>query len=238
MYPTPALTGPGYCVQLPPGFTVVNGNPAMGVYWLLPPNSIGPPFPALIQMRSVSVYELQTLLQNYYGFDNPWVAQANAQNLGLTQVIQIYPARSAPLPQGMAHIREFDAYTMFGFPVRVMAVVLAGGQAAAEVIVMMNLYRWTEFAKPSFEFIGSISLAGSPAPNVQLQAVVDPQNTSQVQYQFLKPDQTTVPVSWLPTQFGGTVIIQHAEIIQARDISGTGIVLGSHNIASAAVKSS
>ena len=33
------LTGPGYTLALPPGFTVVESMPAMGVYRLLPPGA-------------------------------------------------------------------------------------------------------------------------------------------------------------------------------------------------------
>ncbi|HEV3278742.1 MAG TPA: hypothetical protein VG860_18130 [Terriglobia bacterium] len=233
MYPAQALSGPGYSVQLPPGFTVMNGVPAMGAYWLLPPNSIGPQFPAIVQIRSVPPYEIQMLVQNLYSMENPWVAQRNAANLGLSSVTQVYPTRPIQMPQGVAHTREFDAFTIFGIPVRVMAVVLQGAQAAVEVIVMMNLYRWVEFARPSFELVGNIWLQGSPPPNLQLQAVVDPNRTDQVQYQFLKLDQTAIPFSSLPTQVGAQIIIQHAEIIQAGNINGTGIVLGSRNITTA-----
>jgi hypothetical protein len=233
MFPAPALSGPGYSVQLPPGFTVMNGVPALGAYWLLPPNSTGPQFPAIIQIRSVPPYQVQMLLQHLYAMENPWVAQMNAANLGLTSVTQVYPTRPIQMPQGVAHIREFDALTVFGFPVRVMAIVLQGMQATVEVIVMMNLYRWVEFAGPSFELVGSIWLQGSPPPNLQLQAVVDPNRTDQIQYQFVKPDHTAIPLSSLPTQVGTQIIIQHAEIIQTGDINGTGIVLGSHNTTTA-----
>ena len=140
------------------------------------------------------------------------------------------------MPQGTGYLREFDAVNFANIPLRVMALVLCGAQSAVEIILMMNLYRWTLFVGPCLALVGNIQLQGAAVQPTQLQAVVDPAHTSQVEYQLVTPDGRTIPFTSMPAVVNGNVIIHMETIIHnvdnsihARDISGTGIVLGQHS---------
>ena len=227
---TNVLAGPGYTLSLPPGFTVAESMPAMGVYRVLPPGSTAFDREAQVQIRSVQPFELQPLLQNIYAFENPMVMQSNAAGLGIMNVTGMMPVRQEQFPQGKGHIREFEGITMMGFPVRVMEVVIEGTQAAVEMLVMMNLYRWTEFAAPCLSLIAQLTLAGSAAPQGRVQAVVDEQRQDQIEYQMVSPGQQPVPLTALPTSVGGTTIIHIDTLVETGDINGTGIAIGSHTV--------
>jgi hypothetical protein len=224
------LVGPGYSLALPAGFTVAQSMPAMGVYRVLPPGSTAFDVQAQVQIRSVQPFELGPLLQNVYGLENPMVAQMNAASLGMVSVTGMIPARQEPFPQGTGHIREFEGLTMMGFPVRVMEIVIVGGQAAVELLVMMNLLRWTEFAGPCLSLVTQLTLAGAPAPQGQLQALVDEQRQDQVEYRIVAPGQQPVPLTALPTSVQGVTVINYGTIIETGDINGTGIAIGEHAV--------
>jgi hypothetical protein len=184
-----------------------------------------------VQIRAVQPFELGPLLQNIYAFENPMVMQSNAAGLGIMNVTgMMHTARQEQFPQGKGHIREFEGITMMGFPVRVMEVVIEGGQAAVELLVMMNLYRWTEFAAPCLSLIAQLTLAGSATPQAQVQAVVDEQRQDQVEYQMVTPGRQPVPLTALPTNVGGTTIIHIDTLVETGDINGTGIAIGSHTV--------
>jgi hypothetical protein len=223
------LTGPAYTLALPPGFTVVESMPLLGVYRLLPPGSTPFDRQAQVQIRAVQLFELGPLLQNVYAFENPMVAQSNASGLGIMSVTGMQPVRKEQFPQGKGHIREFEGITMMGFPVRVMEVVIEGPQAAVELLVMMNLFRWTEFAAPCLSLVTQLTLAGAPSPQAQLQAVVDEQRKDQVEYQIVTQDQT-VPLTALPTNVQGMTVINYGTIVETGNINGTGIAIGSHTV--------
>lgn len=228
---TSTLRGPNYSVPVPMGFSLLNGDPTSGTYWLLPPGSHPINIPALIQIRPVQPIELPMLLQNLYGFDNPYVAMLNAMNLGLANIIGTLPARQVNLPQGTTHIREFDAVTIRDFPVRVMVLVIQGVQSAVEVMIMVNLYRWVEFISSCLEFVNRINLLGMPSSTGYLQAVIDKTRTDQIEYQLVNPDNTAIPLTALPTAYGNVTIINVDNSIRTGNIKGTGVVVGSHSTA-------
>lgn len=223
------LSGPNYSVLVPMGFSLLNGDPISGRYWLLPPGSNAMEVPALVQVRPVHPFELQMLLQNLYGFDNPYVAMLNAMNLGLANVIGTLPVRQVTLPQGVTHIREFDAITIRGLPVRVMVIVIQGNQAAVEVVLMLNLYRWVEFIGACLEFVNRISLLGMPTSAASLRAVIDKKRKDQIEYQLVNPDNTKIPLTAFPTAVANVTIINVDNSIKTGDINGTGVVVGSHS---------
>ena len=117
-----------------------------------------------------------------------------------------------------------------GLPVRVMVIVMQGIQAAVEILLMMNLYRWAEFAAPCLSFVAQVTLAGTAPAPMQLQAVVDKQRTDQIEYQMVSPGRQPIPLTALPTNVGGTTIIHVDTLIQTGDINGTGIAIGSHTM--------
>lgn len=224
------LAGPGYTLALAPGFTVVESMPAMGMYRILPPGSGLLDRPAQVQIRTVQLFELQQLLQNVYGFDNPMVAQMNATGLGMVSVTGMLPVRQVSLPQGAGHIREFEGLTMRGLPVRVMEIVIVGQQTAVELVVMMNLFRWTEFAAPCLSLIAQLTLAGAAPAPAKLQALIDQNRPDQVEYQMVTPGQQPVPLTALPTSVQGTTVINYGTIVETGNINGTGIAIGSHTV--------
>ncbi len=231
MPPEDTLSGPGYSVQLPPGFTLAASVPIAGVYRLLPPGTTPYNIEALLQIRPVQAFELQPLLQNLYSLENPFVAQAQAANLGLVGVVGTLPVRQVQLPQGLAHIREFDALNYMGIPLRVMVWVIIGAQSAVEVLVMMSLCRWTAFVAPCLDFVGRVNLSGVPQAAPQLRALVDEHRKDQIEYQLVGPDHEPIPLTALPTSVGGTVIIHVDTLIQTGNINGTGIAVGAHSTA-------
>jgi hypothetical protein len=204
--------------------------PPLGVYRVLPPGSTAFDRQAQVQIRAVQPFELATLLQNVYAFENPMVMQSNAAGLGIMSVTGMQPVRQEQFPQGKGHIREFEGITMMGFPVRVMEVVIEGPQAAVELLVMMNLYRWMEFAAPCLSLIAQLTLSGSVVPQGQVQAVVDEQREDQVELQMVTPGHEPVPLTALPTNVQGTVVVNIGTIIKTGDINGTGIAIGSHTV--------
>ena len=231
MFDQNTIAGPGYTVQVPPGFTFAGGMPAMGVYRLMPPGVSQAYVEAVLQIRPVQAFELQSLMQHLWTFDNPMVAQMNAVNLGLTQVLSVQPVRELPMPQGQTSVREFDALNAWNMPLRVMVLVMRGPCSAVEVVMMMNLYRWTEFVGPFLTLVGQITLQGVPPQTAQIQAVVDQKQRDQVQYQLVTPNQPPVPMMNLPTNVGGVTIVNYGTMISTRDINGTGVALGEHSTA-------
>jgi hypothetical protein len=232
MFGENTIAGPGYSVQVPPGFTFAGGMPALGVYRLMPPGVSPFDVEALLQIRSVEAFDLQPLLQHLYTLDNPIVAQTSAANLGLCQVLGVLPVRQVAMPQGQTSIREFDAMNPLGLPLRVMVLVMVGPQSAVEVVVMMNLYRWMEFVGPCLAFVGQINLQGMPPQQpAHLQAVVDQNQKDQIEYQLVSPDHAPIPLTAFPTSVAGTVIIHVDTLIQTGNINGTGIAVGPHSTA-------
>jgi len=224
------LAGPGYTLALAPGFTIAESMPAMGIYRILPPGSAPFDRPAQVQIRAVPPFELGTLLQNVYGADNPMVAQMNAVNLGMVSVTGMLPVRQVQLPQGIGHIREFEGLTIVGLPVRVTEIVIVGQQAAVELVVMMNLFRWTEFAAPCLSLIAQLTLAGTAPAPARLQALMDQNRQDQVEYQMVTPGQQPVPLTALPTSVQGMTVINYGTIVETGNINGTGIAIGSHTV--------
>lgn len=231
MNDTSTLNGPNYSVNVPAGFNLLNADPFSGKYWLLPPGSNLFEIPAIVQIRPVMPFELPMLLKNLYGLDDPLVAMANAANLGLANITGINPVRQINMPQGQAHIREFEAITNRGYPARVMALAIQGTSAAVEVIIMINLYRWVEFIAPCLEFIGRINLSGATAASGQVRAVVDKNHPDQIEYQLVNSDNTVTPITALPTAVGNITIINIDNSIKTGNINGTGVVVGNHSTA-------
>jgi len=232
-----SISGPGYWAPLAPGFTVTQANPAMGVYRLLPPG-VSPygVVEAMLQVRPVAPWDFQPLLANLGSLENPMVAWMSCASLGLSNILGILPFRQAPMPQGLTHIREFDAVAMTGFPVRVMVMVIQGPQSAVEVVIMMNLYRWMVFVAPCLDFVARIAMAGMQAPGPQspppqLQAVVDDKRKNQIEYRLITPNGQPVALTALPTNVGGTTVIHIDTLIQTGNINGTGIAVGTHSMA-------
>ena len=228
------LSGPGYSVDVPFGFTLFGQTPIVGFHWLLPPGSSQTPVgvPAILQIRPVEPNDLPGLLTNLYNFENPFVAQVNAANLGLSQVIGIAPTRQVGLLQGTAHIRELNAINVRGFTLRVMIIVIQGPQSAVEVAIWLDLFRWVEFTAACLDFVGRIRLAGNnPATTPQLRAVIDQNHTDQIEYQFVSQNNQTIPLTSMPTTIRGRTIINAQQVILTGDINGTGIAIGDHTIA-------
>ena len=76
-----------------------------------------------------------------------------------------------------------------------------------------------------------LTLAGAAPPQGELQAVFDEQRQDQIEYQMVTPGQQPVPLTSLPTNFQGTVIVNIDTLVEAGDINGTGIAIGSHTVA-------
>ena len=227
------LSGPNYSVGLPTGFVVVAGDQFSGRYVMMPPGSSPIDAEALVQIRAVAPFELPSLLQNLYAFDNPWVAMMNSANFGIASVTETTPVRQVNLAQGLTHIREFGGLMPTGFPVRVMDLVIQSPTAAVEVSIMVNLYRWAEFMGPCLQVVARIQLAGArPAPPVSaasVRAVVDETRPDQVEYQLVQSGIASAIAS-LPTEVRGQAVVHIDQLIVTRDISGAQVAIGDHTI--------
>jgi hypothetical protein len=111
-----------------------------------------------------------------------------------------------------------------------MVIVIVGAQASVEIVLMMNLFRWTEFAAPCLSIVGQVTLAGTASAPSQLQAIVDEQRQDQIEYQMVSPGQQPVSLTALPTNVGGTTVINIGTLVETGDINGTGIAIGSHTV--------
>jgi len=225
------IFGPGFSVDVPPGFTSGPSMPAMGVYRLFPPGVSQFNIEAMIQIRPLQAMELPGLLQALYSLENPMMAMQQCVNLGLSGILGMQPARQVPMAQGPTHIREFDAMNFLGLPLRVMVVIMIGQQAAVETLIMMTLYNWAQYIAPCMDFLGRINLAGVAQPPQQVVAVVDKARKDQVEYRLVGANEEPVSLTALPTNVGGTTIINVDTLIQTGNINGTGIAVGAHSIA-------
>ena len=225
------IFGPGYSVDVPPGFTLAASIPMAGLFRWLPPGVSQFNVDAMVQVRSVQPFELQGLLQALYSLENPMVAMQQCMSMGLAGLLGIQPARQVQMAQGPSHIREFDAMNYLGIPLRVMVVIMTSQQAAVEVLVAITLYNWAQYTAPCMDFLSRINLAGVQQPPQQVVAVVDKERKDQVEYRLVGPNGEPVTLTALPTNVGGTTIINVDTLIQTGNINGTGIAVGSHSVA-------
>jgi hypothetical protein len=225
------IFGPGFSVEVPPGFTLAFSNPMAGFYRVFPPGVSQFNIEAMIQVRAVQPFELPGLLETLYSLENPIVAMQQAMSLQLAGFLGMQPARQVQMAQGPAHIREFDAMNFLGFPLRVMVVIMTSPQAAVEVLVAMTLYNWAQYITPCMTFLSLINLGSAPQPLPQLVAVVDQGRKDQIEYRLVGPNGESIPLTALPTNVGGTTIINIDASIRTGNINGTGIAIGEHSIA-------
>jgi hypothetical protein len=229
------VNGYGFSVSMPPGFVAMPTDPMSGGYFAWPAGSTPPPnSPALIWLTPVLPIAIPGLLQHYYQFDNPMVAMANAQSLGLMNVLRVAPLRQANVNGVTAVIREFDALSMDGQPVRMTALLLRGPMSAAQCIVGVNLYRWVEFAGATLQFVANIQLAGTTASPAEVRSVIDPKDLNRVEMQLVNEDSSVAPIMNLPTNVQGQQVFHiHVEAggsIKFGNVEGTNIQFGNHNI--------
>jgi hypothetical protein len=102
----------------------------------------------------------------------------------------------------------------------------------------MSLYRWMDFVAPCLDFVARINLGGFPQATPQLLAVVDKSRKDQIEYQLVGSDHAPIPLTSLPTSFGGTTIIHVDTLIQTGNINGTGIAVGTHSTAAVTAEKS
>jgi hypothetical protein len=233
-YPN-TLNGLGYSVQMSPGFMATPPDPMTGGSFAWPPGSTPPPnSPALIWLLPIMPFQLQGLRQHYLDFDNPMVANFNAQTLGLMSVLRIAPLRQTTLNGASALIREFDALSMNGQPVRMSAMLLQGPTSAVQCVVGINLYLWVQFAGPALQFVGKIQLNGTFAAPGEVRSVIDKKHLSRVEMQLVNADHSVAPIMTLPTTVEGSQVFQiHVEAggtLTFGNVKGTNVQIGDHNI--------
>ncbi|WP_348268218.1 hypothetical protein P8936_03060 [Edaphobacter paludis] len=230
------LNGYGYSVQMPPGFTSTPPDPMSGGVFAWPPGSTPPPnSPALIWILPVMPPYLPGLVQHYYNFDNPMVAAYNARSLGLQSVLRITPLRQTTLNGVMTLVREFDALSMDGHPIRMSAMLLQGPTSAVQCVVGISLYRWVEFAGSTLQFVANLQLNGTSAVPGEVRTLIDKNNLNHVEMQLVNADSSVVtPIMSLPTTVGQSQIFEiHVEAggsLSFGDVKGTNVQIGDHNI--------
>jgi hypothetical protein len=227
------IQGPGYTAPVPPGFAVIAGNPAVGGYCLIPPGSTPPPVsPGTVLIEAVNALQASMLLNTLYNLENPQANLINMQSLGLKAVVRMAPARQAPLANGIAHIREFDAIAMSGQPMRIMLVLLQGTMGVVKLVVGINLYRWADLLAPCLQFIAGINVSNNAHPQPgAVQAVVDSSHGQQIEFRIVNPDKTSTPFTAMPVNVGNVTVINVDRSIRVGNINGTGIVIGEHSTA-------
>jgi hypothetical protein len=220
---------------LPPGFMSTPPDPMSGGTFAWPPGSTPPPnSPALIWVLPVMPPYLPGLVQHYYNFDNPMVAAYNAQSLGLLSVLRITPLRQTTLNGVMTLVREFDALSINGQPIRMSAMLLQGPSSAVQCVVGISLYRWVEFAGSTLQFVANLQLDGTYAAPGEVRTLIDKNNLNHVEMQLVNADSSVVaPIMSLPTTVGQSQVFQiHIEAggsISFGDVKGTNVQIGDHN---------
>lgn len=229
------LNGYGYSVQMPPGFMSTPLDPMSGGCFAWPLGSTPPPSsPALVWLLPIMPAYLPGLIQHYYNFDNPMIANFNAQSLGLMSVTRIAPLRQTTLNGASALVREFDAMSIDGQPIRMSALLLQGPYSALQCICGINLYRWVEFAGPTLQFVANVQMNGTSATPGQVRTLIDKNNLNHVEMQVVNADQSQVtPIMNLPTSVGGAQVfeihVQAGGTISFGDVKGTNVQIGDHN---------
>lgn len=194
------------------------------------PSGSSPPYiPGLVSIEPVHPMSVNLLLHEIYNLENPLIALANAQPLGLVNIVGMAPPRQTMLPSGTTHIREFDAVAGNGQPVRVMVLAIVGLQTTVKVLIMLYLFRWAEFIGPCLQLVTSISLSGTPPVPTQLQAVVDEEHRDQIEFRVVTKNNQSSPLTTFPIVYGDVTIINIDESIKAGNISGAGIAIGKHS---------
>jgi hypothetical protein len=178
---------------------------------------------------------LPGLVQHYYNFDNPMVAAYNAQSLGLMSVTRITPLRQTTLNGVTTLVREFDALSMDGTPIRMSAMLLQGPSSAVQCVVGISLYRWVEFAGPTLQFVANLQLDGTSTTPGEVRTLIDKNNLNHVEMQLVNADTSAVaPIMSLPTTVGQSQVFEiHVETggsISFGDVKGTNVQIGDHNI--------
>ena len=229
-----ALNGMGYSAQLPPGFTATPID-AIGGYWVLPPGSHPPPFsPSLIWIEPIYPQFFPVLMQNYYNFDNPMVALQNAYSLGLVSVLQVAAMRQTNINGAITHIREFDAMSANGQPMRMTGMLMQGPMSAVQVMIGTNLFQWVQFAGISLQFVASVRLNGTFQSTSEVRSIVDQNRPDQIEMQLVNSDQSVASIMAMPTQVRGQVVYQvHVEAggtYIAGNVNGSAVQFGDHNI--------
>lgn len=228
--------GPGYSVLMPPGFSALPPDPLSGSTYAWPPGSWGPPNgPALVWLLPISPFQVNNLRQHYLNFDNPAVAAMNAQSLGLLSVLRVAPLRQTVLNGANALVREFDALSFNGQPVRMSAILLFGPQSTLQCIVGISLYRWVEFVGGTLQFLGNLHLNGTSSSPGEVRSVIDRNDLNRVEMQVVNADRSVAPIMSMPTAVAGTPVFQiHVEAggtLRFGDVQGTNVQIGNHNTA-------
>lgn len=229
------LTGYGYSVQMPPGFMSTPLDPMSGGCFAWPLGSTPPPdSPALVWLLPIMPAYLPGLIQHYYNFDNPMIANFNAQSLGLMSVTRIAPLRQTMLNGASALVREFDAMSIHGQPIRMSALLLQGPYSALQCIAGVNLYSWVALAGPTLQFVANIQMNGTNAVPVQVRTMIDKNNLNNVEMQLVPEGSSEVTsIMNLPTSVGGTTVYQINVLgngnLAFGDVKGTNVQIGDHN---------
>jgi len=229
------LSGYGYTVRMPPGFMSTPLDPMSGGCFAWPMGSTPPTrSPALVWLLPIMPAYLPGLIQHYYNFDNPMIANFNAQSLGLMNVTRIAPLRQTTLNGASTLIREFDAMSIDGQPIRMSAMLLQGPYSALQCIVGVNMYRWAEFTGATLQFVANLQMNGTNATPGEVRTLIDKNNLNHVQMQVVNADQSQVAsIMNLPTVVGGTTVYQINVLgngnLAFGDVKGTNVQMGNHN---------
>jgi hypothetical protein len=229
------LNGYGYSVQMPPGFMSTPLDPMSGGCFAWPLGSTPPPnSPALVWLLPIMPAYLPGLIQHYYNFDNPMIANFNAQSLGLMSVTRIAPLREINLNGSRTLVREFDAMSIDGQPIRMSAMLLQGPYSALQCIVGVNMYRWAEFTGATLQFVANLQMNGTNAVPVQVRTMIDKNNLNNVEMQLVQDGSSEIAsIMKLPTVVGGTTVYQINVLgngnVAFGDVKGTKVQIGDHN---------
>jgi hypothetical protein len=205
--PAMNLTGYGYTAPMPPGFNAMPID-AFGSYYVIPPGSNPPPMSmALILISPVPPQNFPMVLQTYYSFDNPMVALPNAYGLGLANILQVAPLRQSNMNGAVAYIREFDAVSMSGQPMRMTAILLQGPNSSVQAIIGINLYQWAQFAAPALQFVAGIQLAGTTQVPGAVRAFMEHKQASDVSLQIVGKDNHVTDVMTVPAEVQGQNVV-------------------------------
>ncbi|HET9305905.1 MAG TPA: hypothetical protein VFO46_07760 [Candidatus Sulfotelmatobacter sp.] len=205
--PGMSLTGYGYTAPLPPGFNAIPID-AFGSYCVIPPGSNPPPMSvAVILLSPVPPQAFPMVLQTYYNFENPMVALPNAYGLGLANILQVAPLRQSNMNGALAYIREFDAVSMNGQPMRMTAILLQGQNSSVQAVIGINVYQWTQFAASALQFVAGIQLAGTSQVPGEVRAFMQHQEASDVSLQIVGKDKSVTDVMTLPAEVEGKSVV-------------------------------
>ena len=246
------LKGPGYQVRVPKEFELEYHDPNLGrALFNLPAEFSrsaggmineflgmisGTPTPGMndtgahVSVHPLSKNQIRESIHEQTLWDNPQFSSQVGPALGIPTILSAGPVRVEKRKYDNLYLRDIEGINMVGTHLRLTSVIVAGAQSGVESYIFMGIAVWTKYIGSCLRLIAGIDVTNGKNGIPVLQAVIDKSNQGQIEYQFKNPDNTTTPLTSVPTIVHNHYVVNIDQSIKAGNINGTGVVVGHHSI--------